>query len=179
MPSHPIRPAGAGASAGSPRLLFRYVVVSLLFAVAVWFQIGAIRSVLRYVPVRVPVFVIATGSNVVQQVDSKASAAGLNRGDLLEAINGVPYTGLRVFIEQEMKAVAGNSLAVTVRSPEPASPDRIVKLPVVSDTRWASGRVVAFLLALFIPVFWPGTRFLGSAGSTPRYFGMAAFGFAV
>ncbi len=43
-------------------------------------------------------------------------------------------------------------MAVTVRSPGPGSPDRIVNLPVVRDTKWARGRTVSILLFIFIPV---------------------------
>ncbi len=142
----------SGSAARAPRFVLRYVLLALLFAVAVWFQIGAIRGVFGHIPARVPEFAISPESNVIQQVDSRASAAGLHRGDIVQAINGRPYTGMKIFLEEEMKAVAGRPLAVTARSPGPGSEARMVNLPVVRDTRWVSGRAVSFILAVFIPV---------------------------
>jgi hypothetical protein len=86
MPSDVIRRPQDRTASRAPRFLLRYIFLAILFALAAWFQIGAIRRVLRSVPARVPLFAIATGSNIVELVDPQASAAGLHRGDIVAAI---------------------------------------------------------------------------------------------
>ncbi len=144
----------AGNAVDRSRFLWRYVLLALLFAVAVWCQIGAVRAILYHVPVSVPAFAPSTNSNVLNLVDPRASAAGLHKGDILLAINGRPYTGLGILIEAvDMTAVPGSVLTVTVRSPEAGSAVRTIALPVVRDTSWSGGHVMAVLTGIVLPVF--------------------------
>jgi phosphoserine phosphatase RsbU/P len=139
------------ATAHAPRLVFRYIVLSALFTMSVLFQIGSIRNIVHNVPAIVPKFVPGEGTAALRFVDSKASAAGLRRGDILVAINGRPYTGQLVWYEAINKARPGDLLAVTVRSPGAGSQDRTVNLLVGQGTRWSSAQIL--FTVVFMPAF--------------------------
>jgi len=139
------------AIGAAPHLAFRYIVLLLLFLASLLFQIGSIRNVADYVPASVPKFAPGEGSAALRFVDSRASAAGLGRGDILVAINGRPFTGLVVLYEEITKARPGDRLAVTVRSPGAGSPERTVELTVAQSSRWSGAQIL--LTLVLMPVF--------------------------
>jgi sigma-B regulation protein RsbU (phosphoserine phosphatase) len=149
------------AAAHAPRFLLRYVVLALLFAISVLFQIGSVRNIGDYLSASVPKFAPAEGTAVLRFVDARASAAGLRRGDILVAINGRPYTGELLLFEAMKRARPGESLTVTVRSPEPGAKERTVYLPVAQATRWATGQIL--FTVVVIPIFCLALGFWAAA----------------
>src|ERR1035441_7953631 len=111
MASDPISRHGAQASVFSSGAVFRYVVLACLFTAAVFLQVGSTRAILHRVPVDIPMFSPAPASAALEYVDSKATAAGLHRGDTLVAINGRPFTGSIVWWEAMRKAAPGRASA--------------------------------------------------------------------
>jgi phosphoserine phosphatase RsbU/P len=53
--------------------------------------------------------------NVVSGLSPEASEAGIQNGDRILAINGHPFTGNNVYLEELRKAHAGDSLALTIQ----------------------------------------------------------------
>jgi sigma-B regulation protein RsbU (phosphoserine phosphatase) len=86
-------------------------------------------------------------------VDAKAAAAGLHRGDTLVAINQRPYTGMAVFWQALREATPGSVMLVTVRSPEPNSPERTIALPITAGTRMLDSKPALFSFRIVVPAF--------------------------
>ena len=137
----------AGPAAGAPRFVLRYVALAFVFAIAMFFQVGAIRAILRRAPAAYPGFAPSLSSPVLRIVDSRAVAAGLHPGDILVAINGRPCTGNIVYWEETLNAVPGKPLAVTVRSPGPEAKERTVLLPLTASRSWINEST------FFIPIY--------------------------
>ncbi len=135
----------------APRVVVRYVLLALLFALAVLFQIGSTRVILRHVPADFPTFGPNSISTSVGIVDSKAAAAGLHKGDILVAINGRPCTGYAVYLEEILNAVPGKALAVTVRSPGSNSQSRTILLPVTPGRSWLDTKAILIPLFVLMP----------------------------
>lgn len=107
------------AGQGSPPLL-QYGVLAVLLIIAAGYQALVARDVFRGIfhPQSVnefPFFV--EPSNAVIFDAGSAQRAGLRKGDLLLAINGVPYTGTHVFDEAINNTHPPQNLTVTVRTP--------------------------------------------------------------
>ena len=143
----------AASAPRARRFLFRYILLALLFAAAVFFQIGTAKTVFRRVPVDLPDFDLAWTKPILIAVDSNGFAVGLRKGDTLIAINGRPCTGSIVYWEETLNAIPGRSLAVTVRSPGPNSKDRTVLLPVRRSRDWMSNKAVLVSLFGLMPFF--------------------------
>lgn len=143
----------AGASAGRPNFTVRYIFLGLLFAVAIFFQIGAIRMVLREVPVDLPMFVPQPGSASIEYADHKASHAGLQKGDIIVAINGRPYTGQAVWLEALKNVRPGQMMLVAVRSPGTKSNERTVALPAQPSSSWLYTKTIRICLFVLLPAF--------------------------
>ncbi len=137
----------------APRFVVRYILLALLFAVVVFFQIGSTRTILRHVPVDFPTFVPGSAGASLDYVDSKASAAGLHKGDVLVAINGRPCTGTVVYLEEILSAVPGEALAVTVRSPGSNSQNRTILLPVTPGRSWLETKTILISVCVLMPAF--------------------------
>jgi len=99
----------------------------------------------------VPKFAPADGSAALRFVDARASAAGLRRGDILVAINGRPYTGDLLLFEALRSARPGESLAVTVRSPDAGGAEHTVYLPVAQATLWSAGQILFTVTVIQAP----------------------------
>jgi len=153
MASDAISTRNARSVAPSRRPVLRYVLLACLFAIVVCYQVGSTWAILHRIPVDIPVFEPAPASAALGYVDSRATAAGLHKGDILVAINGRPYTGRIVFWEGTLKAIPGSVLAVTVRSPGANPQDHTVRIPVERDRRWFVAKTVV-ILAVVMPAFW-------------------------
>jgi len=140
-------------TARSPRFVIRYILLALLFAVVVFIQIGSTRTILRQSPADFPMFTPGLASASLNYVDSKASAAGLHKGDILVAINGRPYTGRMIYLEETQNAVPGGTLVVTVRSPGANSRDRTVRLPVKASQSWLNEKMILISVTVLMPAF--------------------------
>jgi sigma-B regulation protein RsbU (phosphoserine phosphatase) len=149
----------AGTVTRAPRFLVRYILLALLFTIAVLFQIGTTRAFLHRVPPDYPNFGPFLGSPVLQIVDSRALAAGLHKGDILVAINGRPCTGSIVYWEETQNAVPGKPLAVTVRSPGPDASERTILLPVTPSRSWSDKSVLVIPIFVVMPLFFLALAF--------------------
>jgi phosphoserine phosphatase RsbU/P len=142
----------AALFAPRPRFVFRYIFVALLFAVVIFFQIGFTRAVLREVPADVTDFMPRPGTASIK-VTPRALRAGLNKDDILVAINGRPYTGLLVWIEERATARPGETMRVTVRSPGTDSKERTVALPVTQSRSLLDTKAITVLFLVLMPAF--------------------------
>ncbi len=133
------------------KFVFRYIFLALLFAVVVFFQIGFIRGILGAPPGESALFFVHPGSASVAP-GHKAERAGLRKGDLLLAIDGRPYTGSLVELEELYKAREGDTVLLTVRSPGDPK-DRTIALPVTPSHDWTSTRTGIVLLLVVLPIF--------------------------
>jgi sigma-B regulation protein RsbU (phosphoserine phosphatase) len=111
------------------------------------------KSTLHQAPINAPKFLPKYDSPTVSLVDAKAAAAGLHRGDILVAINHRPYTGMAVFWEALREATPGTVMLVTVRSPEPNSPDRTIALPVTAGTGVLASKLAWIPVRIGVPAF--------------------------
>jgi sigma-B regulation protein RsbU (phosphoserine phosphatase) len=159
MASNAIMSREAGAVARAPRFLVRYILLALLFAIAVFFQIGTTRAFLHRIPADYPNFGPFFGSPALQIVDSRALAAGLHKGDILVAINGRPCTGSIVYWEETQNAVPGKPLAVTVRSTGPDASERTILLPVTPSQSWTDKSALVIPIFVLMPLFFLALAF--------------------
>ena len=119
----------------SKRPLFRYSVLALLLAITVAYEVRYLSDIVRGEKIDVPVFAADDGTNRIGVVDLEAAKAGIRRGDILIAVNGVAYTGAAVLGNARENALPGTFIVVTVRSPDPGQPrERIISLPVMRSS---------------------------------------------
>jgi phosphoserine phosphatase RsbU/P len=140
-------------AARAPHFVVRHILLAVVFAVAVFIQIGTTTAVLRRVPAELPAFATANGTAVLNFVDSKASAAGLRKGDILVAINGRPFTGSIVYFDALLNAVPGKTLAVTVRAPGAKARERTILLPITPSRTWMDSKAVLISVGVLMPIF--------------------------
>ena len=82
----------------------RYSVLSILFVIAVLFQIRYLHDILRDEKRQQGLVVLAPGSNRVEFV---AQTPEVHRGDLVVAVNGVRYAGTAQLGEAYAHAIPG------------------------------------------------------------------------
>ena len=142
--------------AGTVRLVNRptlqYVVLALLALIASAYQIGIARDVLLTFNTHVPLFSMATASNVIELVRDDAAAAGLQRGDEVLAINGRPYTGTSVRAEEFVRAKPGMTMVITVRRTQTGR-EHTVYLPVTRNDSGFASKGLVLLLYIVVPFF--------------------------
>lgn len=132
------------------RPIFRYAVLGFLFAITLVYEIRFTKDIYRDEKIDIPFFYPAEGSNVIQLLRPEAIHAGIHRGDILLAVNGVPYTGTAVLGSALAHAQPGTPIALTLASGETGGgTQRTVMLPV--DTAWITfwditGDLVFYLL---------------------------------
>ncbi len=153
MASVTIRRRVRQLSALSRSSAFRYAIIACLLVATASLFVQSARTALHQVPSAVPKFLPKYSSPIVSLADAKAAAAGIHRGDILVAINHRPYTGMAVFWQALREAAPGSVMLVTVRSPEPNSPDRTIALPVTPSTRVIDSKLASFCLHLIVPAF--------------------------
>ncbi|MGA7458624.1 MAG: hypothetical protein WBW69_00250, partial [Candidatus Korobacteraceae bacterium] len=140
-------------SAPSRPSALRYAILACLFVATTCLFVQSTKTTLHQAPINAPIFVPQNYSPIVYLVDAKAAAAGLHRGDILVAINHHPYTGMAVFWEALRKATPGSVLLVTVRSPQPNSPDRTIAFPVTARTLVIDSKPARISLRIVVPAF--------------------------
>ena len=109
---------------------FRYVCLALLFVAAMYYQVRLTSDILQGIRVDVPFIAAATASASLDIVDPAAEKLGLHAGDMLLAVNGVPYTGTSVLGQAFSQARPGDTVQVTLQDP---SGTRTVTLPVTPE----------------------------------------------
>jgi len=113
------------------RPLFRYSILVLLFAMTASYEARYVRDILRDQTRQTYAVVPQAGSNQIQNVDPGAARAGVHVGDLLLAVNGVPYTGTGMLGQAFALATPDVPIQLTVLSQGTAEAgERTVSLPV-------------------------------------------------
>jgi phosphoserine phosphatase RsbU/P len=153
MASEAISTRNVRSAAPSRGFAFRYVLLACLFAAAVCYQVASSILILHQETGDLPGFSPNPGSAVIAEVESRAAAAGLHKGDILVAINGRPYTGSAVFWEEAGKAVPGSATAVTVRSPGANAAERTVYIPTTVSRHLAAVKAVFVAIGVVMPAF--------------------------
>ncbi len=94
-----------------------YLFLAPLFAIALFYQAVYIESGAHVLlnPNAVPTRPFGTDGQRVNGVDSRSSNAGLRVGDVIQSINGVPFTGDFVLFEAIRRAPVGSFLHLVVK----------------------------------------------------------------
>jgi len=143
------------------RPLFRYSVLAFLFAATLVYEARYLHDVLRDARTNVEAVAPAPGSNRIQYLDPGAVRAGIHAGDLLLAVNGVPYTGTGMLGDALAHARPGVAIQLTILSQGAGGGgERTVSLPVtqtpIQSWELASNLMLYFLLpaASLLLGFW-------------------------
>jgi membrane-associated protease RseP (regulator of RpoE activity) len=128
--------------------IVRYVCLATLLLVVLLYQIRVAIDILPGEKVSVPSIEPATASAKLEKVSAEAEQAGLQRGDVLLAINGKPYTGTAVLALAIAQAKPGQTVSVTVRS---ATGVHTVALPVTPNQNRISDTVLNVLVGIVMP----------------------------
>ncbi|MGB9123294.1 MAG: SpoIIE family protein phosphatase [Candidatus Angelobacter sp.] len=133
------------------RPIFRYSVLAFLFIATILYEVRYTRDIILGESTDIASVIPETGSNRVRFAAPEAARAGIHVGDLLVAVNGVPYTGTGVLGGAFAHARPGIPIVLTIVSGDPAKPGQgTVSLPVshVPVPFWALARdlVLFFLL---------------------------------
>ena len=123
-----------------PRLakppLTNYLALSLLFLWALVYQIRATEYNFptwfhHYGAVSMPFATtdsLTASNSTIDSLSQSARDAGVLRGDILLAVNGRTLKGLGVYGDELAKAQPGETLQITVQSPQPASAPRTLSI---------------------------------------------------
>jgi len=137
----------------------QYVVLALLFVLAAGYQALLTRDVFRTIfhPETVyefPFFFSPRTSIITDP--GPAAKAGLRKGDLLVAIEGVPYGGTHVFDDAIARPHPDGMLTVTVRTPDRSSAERTLRVQLTSFREGGENArsAVAFRLVLYVLMPW-------------------------
>jgi sigma-B regulation protein RsbU (phosphoserine phosphatase) len=128
-------------------------LIACLLALAVFLQVRSSINIFRGGAARFPIFAAGSGTATLKIVDTKAREAGLRVGDTLVAINHQPYTGSLVLLRAMEEAVPGDTLAVTVRSPDANSTERTILLPVTESRRFTDSKILTIFINVLMPTF--------------------------
>ena len=138
----------------------QYIVLGVLFAIAATYQVFVTRDVFRTIfqPEWVYEFPFSLnpGTAIITNAGS-SSKAGLRNGDLLVAVDGVPYVGTHVFDEALAKRHPDGMLTVTVRSPASAgvSAERTLRVPLTSLREGGGNTRSLIVLRLVVDLLMP------------------------
>jgi sigma-B regulation protein RsbU (phosphoserine phosphatase) len=146
-------------SQGAGSLKYHYIALVGLLGIAGGYQALVARDIFRGVLHPDRVYETPFGASSGRITDPGDGArVGLRKGDLLLAVEGVPYTGAHVLDEAVAKPHPDGKLAVTVRSPEGPSPGAEHTLQIPLTTFLAGGdnarSVIAFQVILYVVTPW-------------------------
>ena len=127
----------------------QYTCLALLFAAAMYYQIRLTHDILQGFRVDVPFIATATASASLDTVSPEAEKLGLKSGDVLLAVNGIPYTGTAVLGQAFAGAQPRQGIQVTVQD---RSGVRLVTLPVTRGASSPSKVTYDFLLTVVMPL---------------------------
>jgi phosphoserine phosphatase RsbU/P len=118
-------------SVPTKRPIFLYSLLAALFAITLVYQCVYTPDLLRRLTVHFPFFFVESGSNRIAFTSMEAASLGVNNGDHLLAVNGIPYSGTALLSHAFRTAEAGVPLVLTLAAKD-ASPDgqRTIPLPV-------------------------------------------------
>jgi sigma-B regulation protein RsbU (phosphoserine phosphatase) len=104
------------------RPIFRYCVLVFLFITTILYEVRYTKDIIHGESTYIASFTLNTASNKVGSVTPEAARAGIHMGDLLVAVNGVPYTGTGVLGDAFAHARPGVPIVVSIISGDPAKP---------------------------------------------------------
>ncbi|HTD21207.1 MAG TPA: SpoIIE family protein phosphatase [Terriglobales bacterium] len=132
--------------------LIQYVLLAIICVMAVLYHVRLAQDILHGERVNVPFLLPQAASAALAY--AAPGAVGLHSGDILVAINGRPYTGTAVLVEESAKTQPGTSLAITVRSPGPGAPgERTVQVPVTWGKPRAAFLGIDVVVGFVMPIF--------------------------
>ena len=118
--------------------LANYFALSLLLLWALVYQVRAAEFYFpswfhNFEPVSMPfqteTYSLTASSDVIAgNISESVREAGVQPGDILLAVNGRPLKGLGVYSEELAKALPGETLQVTVRSPQAVAAPKILSI---------------------------------------------------
>ncbi len=153
--AHPRRPP----KRGSP-LWYLYIALAGLFVIASGYQAlvarGVFRSILYPDSFYQYPFDVNLRTAIITDPGSGAKA-GLRSGDLLAAVDGVPFTGIYVLEEALIKAHPDRRLTVTMRSAGGAGrPERTLRIPLTSnrESRYNTRGAILFRVTVYVLMPW-------------------------
>jgi len=120
------------------RPVFQYAALAMLLVVAAGYQTLVARDVFRTIfhpdSVYELPFEVGPTTARVKGPSTAAAKAGLRPGDVLLAVDGVPYMGTHVFDDAVARPRSNNTVTVTVRPNTAASPsqDKTLQIPLTS-----------------------------------------------
>lgn len=133
------------------RPIFRYDVLAFLFLITMLYEVRYTHDILRDEHRETAFFVPQPVSNKIILLSPGAAKAGIHVGDLLLAVNGMPYTGTAVLGDAMAHATPGVPIVVRILSSDPTHPgERTISLPVnrnvIKPWEIASDLMLHFLL---------------------------------
>ncbi len=132
------------------RPTFRYALLAFLFVITVVYQVRYIHDILRDEAIEIPLLLPGSANNKIVFTTPAAARAGIHPGDLLVAVNGVPYTGTEQLGDALAHATPGVPIPVTIISSDPLRPgERTVSLPI-TRSRVVFWEVASDLLLHFV-----------------------------
>jgi sigma-B regulation protein RsbU (phosphoserine phosphatase) len=137
---------------------WRYAVLGALFLLAAGYQTLVARDVFRTIlqPGSVYEFPFGVSPRTAIITDAGTAAkAGVRNGDLLVAIDGVPYKGTHVFDQAMARPHPDGTLTVTVLSPGSAGV-RTIRVPLTSLREGGENArpAVVFRLTVYVLMPW-------------------------
>jgi phosphoserine phosphatase RsbU/P len=140
------------------RPVYHYIALAGLLAVAGAYHALVARDIFREIfypeSIYFPPFEVSPTTAIINDTGSGAKA-GLRKGDVLLAVDGVPYTGTHVLDEAVANPPADHTLTVTVRSSGAgiASGDRTLRVPLQNLRRAGSDIIFRLIVNVAMPWF--------------------------
>ena len=138
--------------------LAQYLVLGMLFLAACTYQVRAtiawFPGFLQREAAKWPFYPgYSHGLLTLHFVGPEAKSAGIRDGDILIAVNGRPSTGLAVYGEEIAKSKPGETLEVTVRTPD-SNAGRIAKVNLTSPQSTIDWTMLAvIMIKAVLPAF--------------------------
>lgn len=141
------------------RPVYAYATLAGLLVVAAGYQMLVARDIFRSILHPDAVYEEPFGVSSGRIDDAGAGASeGLRKGDLLLAVDGIPYTGAHILDRDLARPHPDGSLTITVRSPGAtgSGAERTLRIPLTTFRAGGDNAhsVVAFRLVLYVLMPW-------------------------
>ena len=140
------------------RPVYHYAALAGLLVVAGAYQALVARDVFRQIfypeSIYAPPFEVSPTTGMINDTGSGATA-GLRKGDVLLAVDGVPYKGTRVLDEAVANPPANHTLTVTARSSGAGGPtgERTLRVPLQNLQESGSDIIFRLIVNVAMPLF--------------------------
>ena len=98
-------------------------------------------------------------TGLIDRVEKEASQSGIETGDRLEALNGIPFTGDYQFFMDVRRSRPGEALTATVRHLSGAMRTVQIHLTPFDATIWNPANIGLFAMLLFLPLLGLGVGY--------------------